>query len=432
MVFRNREDAGIQLAKQLENFRGRNPLVLGLARGGVPVAAEVAKALGCQLDVLVVRKLGAPGQPEVAIGAIAEDGERVLNNRLIDYLSCDAEYLRQVEESETAVLQERSARFRHGRSSLELSGREVIIVDDGLATGMTARVACQFARNHGARKVTLAIPVASADAIDQISEAEEIIAVSTPADFQAVGLHYDDFAQVNDEEVRALLDEADRRQARVSSEVEIDVEGGVLRGTLTVPSEPLGIVVFAHGSGSSRHSPRNRFVARELNEARLGTLLIDLLTADEEFDQVNVFDIELLAQRLAAVINWLRTNPSTSTLRIGLFGASTGAAAALATAAHLGRTIAAVVSRGGRPDLAGDLLTHVVAPTLLIVGGHDEEVLELNGQAQEMLSGNSQLEIVPGATHLFEEPGALERVAALARDWFTRFLDPSHQPTETS
>ena len=195
-----------------------------------------------------------------------------------------------------------------------------------------------------------------------------------------------------------------------------------LAGDLTVPEDASSIVVFAHGSGSSRHSSRNRHVARVLNEAGHGTLLFDLLTAEEEGDRGNVFDIGLLGGRLAEVTRWLRAQPRTAGAAVGYFGASTGAAAALWAAAEPGAGIAAVVSRGGRPDLAGARLSAVTAPTLFIVGGDDAMVLDLNRQARAALRCPSDLAVIPGATHLFEEPGTLDAAARLARDWFTRHL----------
>jgi dienelactone hydrolase len=199
-----------------------------------------------------------------------------------------------------------------------------------------------------------------------------------------------------------------------------------LQGNLTLPEEARGIVLFAHGSGSSRLSPRNRYVARILNEANLATLLVDLLTPEEEAVDVRTahlrFDIGLLAERLVGATDWLVQHPDTSQLRIGYFGASTGAAAALVAGVVRPDAVGAVVSRGGRPDLAGRALAHVRAPTLLIVGGHDVEVLELNRAALAQLPAEKELVIVPGATHLFEEPGALDQVARLARDWFERHL----------
>ncbi len=199
-----------------------------------------------------------------------------------------------------------------------------------------------------------------------------------------------------------------------------------LEGNLSIPDRARAVILFAHGSGSSRHSPRNRFVARVLNDAGLATLVTDLLTADEEeVDEVTRhlrFDITLLAQRLVAITDWLAVQPEAQEMRIGYFGASTGAAAALVAAAERPAVVGAIVSRGGRPDLAGPALLRVRAPTLLIVGGSDFPVLELNRQALRELRVEAELSIVPGATHLFEEPGALEEVARLSAQWFTRHL----------
>ncbi len=200
--------------------------------------------------------------------------------------------------------------------------------------------------------------------------------------------------------------------------------GLVLSGDLTVPGsvDGRGVVAFAHGSGSSRLSPRNRLVARALNDAGFATLLLDLLTPAEEADRANVFDIPLLAQRLVAATHWLNRQPATAQLPLGYFGASTGSAAALLAAAELGTGVRAVVSRGGRPDLAQERLAAVLAPVLLIVGGADQVVLELNREAQRQLRCESELVVIPGATHLFEETGALESVASYAIDWFARHL----------
>ena len=208
--------------------------------------------------------------------------------------------------------------------------------------------------------------------------------------------------------------------------VRVRVDDALLDGDLGLPPRAAGLVIFAHGSGSSRHSPRNRRVARYLNERGLGTLLLDLLTPDEERTDLVTgglrFDIPLLARRVAGAAGWALREATTRDLSIGLFGASTGAAAALVTASELGSRVAAVVSRGGRPDLAGDALPRVTAATLLIVGDHDFEVLELNRRAFAQLRCKAELATVAGATHLFEEPGALDEVARLAADWFGRHL----------
>ncbi|WP_425571044.1 dienelactone hydrolase family protein [Rugosimonospora acidiphila] len=210
--------------------------------------------------------------------------------------------------------------------------------------------------------------------------------------------------------------------ADLDAEVTVSTGTVQLPGRLTVPSGATGVVVFAHGSGSGRNSPRNTFVATLLNDAGLGTLLLDLLTPGEETNRENVFNIDLLAGRLGETVEWLRGQPVGGDAAVGLFGASTGAAAALTAAAVPGSRIGAVVSRGGRPDLADGNLAGVHAPTLLIVGGQDTTVLGLNREAQAQLRGPSRLDVVPGATHLFEEPGALPRVAELARDWFAEYL----------
>ena len=220
----------------------------------------------------------------------------------------------------------------------------------------------------------------------------------------------------------------DRRAVRVPLE-----DGAGLEADLSAPSEARGVVVFAHGSGSSRLSPRNRFVAGRLEAEGLATLLLDLLTAREEREDLVTgrfrFDVDLLARRLLSAIRWVSEQPELADLRVGLFGASTGAAAALQAAAAAPERVAAVVSRGGRPDLARQALLHVRAPTLLIVGGADEPVLHLNQQALLLLGCHKQLEVVPGAGHLFEEPGALERVAELAVRWFVRYLAPDQAPS---
>jgi putative phosphoribosyl transferase len=210
-------------------------------------------------------------------------------------------------------------------------------------------------------------------------------------------------------------------------EVEIQAGPTRLAGRLTMPEDPCGLVMFVHGSGGSRHSPRSRFVATALTQVRLGTLLFDLLTVEEELDRANVFDIDLPARRLTDTTAWLRARPEMRGLDLGYFGTSTGTAAALWAAAEPTAEITAVVSRGGRPDLAAPHLPYVTAPTLLIVGDRDEMVLELNRQAQALMRCENQLAIVPDATRLFEEPGALEAVAELAQEWFIDHLTPIPQ-----
>jgi putative phosphoribosyl transferase len=436
MLFMDRRDAGRRLAERLRDHAGADAVVVGLPRGGVPVAFEVARALDAPLDVIVIRKLGVPFQPELGMGAIGEGGVRIINDRIVRGARVSADDFAEVERRERAELERRVRRFRGDRPAVPLAGRTVIVVDDGIATGSTARAACQVARAQGATRVLLAVPVGPPGIRERMgADADDVVCLDAPVNFFAVAQAYQDFAQITDAQVVELLEVAgtpDGRKPLLSTgfadppgrDEDVIVRTGRVRlaGHLNLPAGAGGIVVFAHGSGSSRHSPRNRFVASALNAAGLGTLLFDLLTADEELDRANVFDIDLLADRLLEVTAWLRGEPQTAHVRVGYFGASTGAAAALTAAADPQAAIAAIVSRGGRPDLASLTLTKVRAPTLLIVGELDDTVLELNRAAQAQLRCENRLEIVAGATHLFEEPGALDSVARLAQGWFSSHL----------
>jgi putative phosphoribosyl transferase len=436
MTFLDRSDAGRRLGTRLAHLRERHPVVVGLPRGGVPVAAAVARALDAPLDVIVVRKLGVPYQPELAMGAVGEGAVTVVNESVRSTVAAAA--FEEVKQRELAEVETRLQRFRQGRPPVPLAGRVVIVVDDGIATGSTARAACEVARAHGAARVVLATPVAPLGWDARLSDsADELVALMTPDPFFAVGQFYDDFSPTTDEEVALILSEhsgAERRDpdptTRASLEVDqvqyhpITVTAGeaVVEGDLNLPAHASGLVIFAHGSGSSRHSPRNRMVAEVLNRSGLATLLFDLLTEAEAVDRSNVFDVELLADRLRLAHAQVCRKPPLEALPVGYFGASTGAAAALWAAAD--DRVKAVVSRGGRPDLAGERLGIVRAPTLLIAGSQDTTVLELNGQAQRRMRCPTRLAVVPGATHVFEEPGTLTTAAELARDWFCAYLPP--------
>ncbi|MEV7771069.1 phosphoribosyltransferase family protein [Kitasatospora sp. NPDC086791] len=460
--FADRTDAGRRLAARLGDLGGPGTVVVALPRGGLPVAAEVAQALRAPLDICVIRKLGVPYQPELGMGAIGEEGIRVLNEQVIRIASVTDDQLAEVERRERAELERRARRYRGDRPPADLRGRRVIVVDDGIATGSTAKAACRIVRARGAARVVLAVPVAPRDWTDRLEEvADDLVCVDTPSPFFAIGEFYADFSQTEDTEVLRVLAEARARERDwaqeqdraqdddppaaspgVDRDLVLPAAGVRLAGRLTVPAGALGVVVFAHGSGSSRHSPRNRYVADQLNRAGLATLLFDLLTEAEEADRRNVFDVRLLGSRLTAVARRLGAGdgsgdgvgdadgtgdavvPETCGLPLGLFGASTGAAAALHTAAELGPAVRAVVSRGGRPDLAGaEELARVSAPTLLVVGSLDTTVLDLNRRAESrLLRCESELAVVPGATHLFEEPGTLDEAAELARNWFLRHL----------
>ena len=441
MQFADRSEAGRRLAERLHGLGGEAVVVLGLARGGMPVAREVADALHAPLDVIVVRKLGVPSHPELGMGAIGEEGVRIVNADVVRRAGVTEHELAAVERRERVELERRARRYRNGSPPVPLTGRTTVVVDDGIATGSTAHAGCDVARARGAARVVLAAPVAPHGWDRDLGDvADGYVCVATPEPFFAVGQFYADFSQTTDDEVVACLRRGPApEQPRPRSDgtrhestpvpapgpTEVTVSAGPVRlgGQLTVPEHATGVVVFAHGSGSSRHSPRSRAVAKVLNDAGLATLLFDLLTPAEEHDRANVFDVELLAGRLAEVTAWVRRQPGVAGLPIGYVGASTGAAAALWAAADLGaHVIAAVVSRGGRPDLAGPRLGDVHTPTLFVVGGEDRAVLELTRTAQTRMRCEHRMVVIPGATHLFEEPGTLRAAAEAARDWLLEHL----------
>ena len=479
MEFLDRRDAGRRLAAKLAALADERPVVVALPRGGVPVAFEVARALEAPLDILLVRKLGAPANPEFAVGAIAEDGTQVVNIAVARRIGMSPQTLEATVEREAAELRRRVERYRDGRHPVDVGGRTVIVIDDGIATGLTDLAAVRALRARGATRIVVAVPVGPPDSLARVGgEADEIVCHTTPRELIGVGRWYRDFSAVSDEEVLALLAQAaaeihgrggplargesagapvgggshgnqraptepaaagavgagvraEPPQARsprmreagaVTAELALAVDGVVLPGDLRTPDDPHGLVIFAHGSGSSRLSPRNRAVAARLGDAGLASVLFDLLTEPEGAHRELLFDMALLARRLEAVTRWARADPAIRDLPIGYFGASTGAAAARRAAAATGDAVQAVVSRGGRPDLAGDRLPSVKAATLLVVGGRDTTVLELNRQAAASLRCVHRLVVVDGADHLFTQAGAMDEVALLAAGWFGEHL----------
>jgi putative phosphoribosyl transferase len=412
LPFEDREEGARRLLSQLEDLKGQNPLVLGVPRGAIPMAGIIADGLGGELDMILVKKVGHPRQPEFAVGAVTEDGEIILDLGAREGQGITQEEIGDAALRQVEVLRKRRAEIAHGRRPVDPKDRVVVIVDDGIATGATMSAAVQSVKAKGARRIIVAAPVASRRAVTVLELAgAEVRAVAIPKNFGAVGYYYRSFAQVSDAEVGAFF--------KVKPAA-VEVGALKLKGVLALPEGASGLVLFAHGSGSGRLSPRNQFVAEMLNKQGIATLLVDLLTEEEALDRANIFDIDLLADRLIEITHWIGERESLRSLTLGYFGASTGAGAALAAAAELGGVgrVAAVVSRGGRPDLAGQRLEEVQAPALLIVGGDDEPVIELNQRAYQRLRCERKIEIVAGATHLFEEPGTLEIAAELATAWF--------------
>ena len=367
----------------------------GLPRGGVPVAFEVARELDAPLDVIVVRKLGVPYQPELGMGAIGEDGVRVLNDQVLAMARVGEDEVAAVERSERAELERRATRFRGSRPRASLVGRTAVLVDDGIATGSTARAACQVARAHGASRVILAVPVAPRSSLGLLAEvADELVCLATPEPFYAVGQFYRDFSQTSDEEVVELVERAATRTAAPPVAASADppvrdedvvVQSGAVRlvGHLTIPGEVCraGRLRPRQREQSPQSAQPLRGGCLELSRARHPPLrLCSPPTRSSTVQRSSTSSSWPSGWGWSPT--WLEGQPEAKGLRIGYFGASTGAGAALWAAAEPNSSIAAVVSRGGRPDLAASKLDQVRAATLLVVGGHDEVVLELNRQAQ--------------------------------------------------
>ena len=399
LAFRDRHDAGRRLAPLLERFRDELPVVVGMPRGGVPVAAEVARALDAPLDVVVVRKVGAPRNPEFAVGALAEGGVRVLSDETARALGLTEGALQALFTEVEAELSARTRLYRGARKALSVAGRTVILVDDGLATGRSASAAIASLRARGAARVVLAVPVAAPASVEALREqADEIVCVEMPEDLWAVGAWYEDFDPTSDEEVVALL------EGRIETEVSMTLRPDVtLAGDLTVPAKASGLVIFAHGSGSSRLSRRNRSVAQGIVASGYATLLFDLLTRREERDRANVFDVPLLARRLLWVSSWAE------------------AATARRLAARLFRC---EHGRGRRPHRSGgagqprvgrDLTRRTPRPSgrprrrpcahAADRRGADHQVLELNRIAQRQLHCPNELTIVPAPPTCSKSPG---------------------------
>lgn len=421
--FRDRADAGGQLAAALSSLHGQHPLVLAIPRGGVPIGRIVADRLDGELDVVLVRKIGAPGHAEFAIGAIDESGATQVSPDAA-LVGADERYIKREAARQLATISVRRELYSPHHTAIDPAGRVVVVVDDGLATGTTMRAALLAVRARRPARLVCAVPVASPHSLAEIADlADDLVYLSAPDDFRAVGQFYLEFPDVEDAQVIRLLRRSPQPAAVGTEAVRIDADGVMLDGELDMPAQAAGLVIFAHGSGSSRASPRNRRVAHALHARGLATLLFDLLGEEEAREVAARFDIPRLTARLDAALRWAAGHAGTAALPVGLFGASTGAAAALALAARRPATVKAVVSRGGRPDLAGDgLLARVQAPTLLIVGGADTEVIALNRMALAALTCPAKMVLVPHASHLFEEPGALETVTELAADWFARWL----------
>jgi putative phosphoribosyl transferase len=422
-LYRDRVDAGRALARELASLAGQDDVVvLGLPRGGVAVAHEVADALRAPLDAIVARKLGVPGLREVAMGAIAEGSRSIIEDSVRWYVGVPRHIVARVAARERVELARRVQLYRGG-AMRDVRGRTVVLVDDGLASGTTLRAAAAAVRRLTPARIIAAVPVASPDHCDDVREVvDDLIALATPRPFETVAHWYDDFPSVSDVEVMRLLGRSSGDAPRLAdpndpdasdeTELEIPVDGSDCLGAdLGVPDEPPnGLVILAHGGGSTRHSYRNRYLAGRLRMEGWATLRVDLLTRAEQADDVAGdvrFDIARISRRLQTATEWAARTAVPGTHRTILLGASTGAAAALVTAAARPDLVAGVASRGGRVDLAGPALHLVSAPVLMVVGSADVETLQRNRDSAASIESPRRIVVVPGAGHTFDEPGTL-------------------------
>ncbi|MFJ3249412.1 phosphoribosyltransferase family protein [Streptomyces sp. NPDC094154] len=433
MRYENRADAGRRLARCLEFLRDEDVVVLAVPRGGVPVAFEVARHLGAPLDLAVVRKLRVPWQPDLGFGALGENGVRVIDRAVLSESGLDPPGRETVERAERAELERRLRHLRDDHPPLPVAGRTALVVDDSLSTGAAAEAACRVARTRGAGQVVLAVPVGPEAALPHLrTVADRVVCLQPLRHLGSAGAWYTDFGRVTDAEVATLLAETrpataiatnaagplpEPPSAAPSPDQEVEVPAGPVRlaARLALPPTPPVAVAYALSGGSGRHRPPHQRVAAVLRRAGLGTLLIDLLTEDEERTPHNAFDIVLLARRLRAATDWLRRETG---LPVSHCAAGTGAGAAVEAAA--GDDIRAVVCLGGRPDLAQpSALARVRAPCLFVVGAQDTRLLGLNRLAADWMCCDHRVVPVPGATDLFSAPDTVETAAELARDWFT-------------
>ncbi|MGE0442146.1 MAG: phosphoribosyltransferase family protein [Gemmatimonadales bacterium] len=436
MTFRNRHAAGEALADLLGPYANRpDVLVLGMARGGVAVAAPVARRLGVPLEAFVARKLGVPGVEEVAFGALAEGSATPVMDAVQRFLGLPRRVMATVLVRERSELARRIRCYRDDRPLPDLAGLTVILVDDGLASGATLRAAAAALRPRRPARLIAAVPVASRDGSLEVATAfDGLVAVTTPDPFTTVAAAYEEFSPTTDIQVRVLLGRgpgparpstpAEAADGEREIAIPVDGSGNTLAGDLGGREAPRGLVVFAHGGGSSRGSYRNRYLAARLRLAGWATLRVDLLTPDERRADGETaamrFDIDLISRRLLTAVRWCRAEELAGAERLVLFGASTGAAAAMAVAAQVPNAVFAVVSRGGRVDLAGTHLRRVRAAALLIVGEADTETWRANREAARRMPAPPRLRVVRGAGHTFEESGALGQVGELAASWLGR------------
>jgi predicted phosphoribosyltransferase/dienelactone hydrolase len=422
MPYRNRKDAGEKLAIALKRRAFEDPVVLGIPRGGVPVAAAVARTLGRELAVVVARKLGAPGNPELAIGAITGTGVSYINTAVAAAAGADVGYIEAEKARQVREAHRREQLFdSHRRPSVK--GRTVIIVDDGVATGATAIAAVRSIKAAGAKTVVLAIPVGPPEMVEFLrAEADEVVCLEEDPGFWAVGQYYLDFSQVSDEDVRQTLESFAPAAFDPGRHIEIVRDGVRLAGKLISPlrSGPVPLVIFVHGLGSSKESPRNVAIANRLVDAGIATLLFDLSGHGESSTDPRE-GMDAYVADLIAAFAWANRQDEINQELIGIAGSSLGATVTVRAVCQGLVTPQTLVLRA--PPIGPEELRRLHVPSLVLIGSRDP----LRSDVERGVADNPRisLSIVEGASHLFEEPGTLEEALRLTVDWFTsKFFTP--------
>ncbi len=446
MPFTDRTDAGRRLAQALAPFEDKNPLVVALPRGGVPVGYEVARSLGAPLDVLVTRRLEAPGDETVNIGAIGPGGVRYLDTARIRELGITDRELEDRAADASAEVEARSRRFRGTSRPLSVRNRIVILVDDGVLEGATTRLAARILRSLGPKRLILATPVAPPATLEVLrDEVDGLVFLVSPEEIGSLDDWYREYPEISDGDVESYLHQAHRDLERIAEKgrrppevrieppepmtqraVKLDVGDKTLNGLLAIPEDAKGVVLFGHSSGSNRYTPRNQQLAEQLREAGLATLLVDLLTPEEAAEDVRTqryrFDIGTLARRVIGAIDWLAEQPNTKILPVAIYGAGTSAALGVVAARQRPNRVRALAARSGRMDLVKSALDEVEVPTLLIVGEEDSDILDINRKALQRLAGPAELMLVPATGPIFEAPEVIEQMAEGIASWCHQHL----------
>ena len=446
MIFRDRTDAGRQLAGHLERFRGSDAVVLAASTGGVVVATEVAKELELRMDMIVVCAVALEREPAFILAAVAEGGEQLIDDDALEAVQASPSELWATLTAERAEVARRVALYRLHRFHVDLHGYIAIVVIDVLSDTIGASLACRVARLRGARRVVLAAPIGTADIYSEVDqEADEITLIESPDEILDPHEYFGEFGPVAPTTILDHLDASVERDGEPDlpllavdhiSDLRVEpvvmlTDGIALRGIVMLPHLAVGVVVFVHGSGSSANSPRDEAVATALAEAGIASVRFDLLSEFEHYRHLEI-DSRMMVERLAGVIAWVRRQGDLRGLPLGLNGANSGIAGVLALAAEPGADIVAIVSRGGRPDELAVSIHDVITPSLFIVGGADETILEANRATAMLIDAPSELSVIPGASHRFVEEGALEMVAEITRDWFFNWMVREHEDVDRS